>query len=171
MLKKDNNSWYVLVAYVVVVMLVTRFFVIPLPSGGYFNFGDVFVVFSGLMLGKRGGAVAGGVGAAIADIISGYAVFAPLTLIAKGVEGFICGTAKGKRGVLTWIIPAVGSLFMVAIYFVGQCFMPSIKIQGAVTELLPNLIQACGGFVGGRLLFEIYNRTTVKKKKRKYKYG
>ena len=163
-MSKRDNSWYVLVAYIVVVMLITRFFIVPLPSGGYFNFGDVFVVFSGLMLGKRGGAVAGGVGAAIADIISGYAVFAPLTLIAKGVEGFVCGTAKDKKGIVTWIVPAVGSLLMAVIYFAGQCFMPSIRIQGAVVEIFPNLIQACGGFVGGRLLFEIYNRTTVKTK-------
>jgi uncharacterized membrane protein len=161
-MKKSENEWYVLVAYVVVVLLVTRFFVFPLGAG-YFNFGDVFVVFSGLMLGKKGGAIAGGVGAAVADVILGYALFAPLTLLAKGAEGFICGIAKGKKGILTWIIPAAGALMMVTIYFVGECFMPSIKLQGAVGEALPNLIQACGGFVGGRLLFEIYTRASCVK--------
>ena len=156
--EKEKCQWYVLVSYVVVVMLITRFFIIPLPSGGYFNFGDVMIVFSGLMLGRMGGAVAGGVGAALADLISGYALFAPLTLLAKGLEGMICGFAKGKKGILTWIIPAIGAILMVVIYFIGECFMPSIKIQGAIVEVLPNIGQACGGFVGGRLLFEIYNR-------------
>ena len=58
-------------ALTAVVALMTLFIRVPLPSRGYFNFGDVAVVFSGLVLGsmtrKRSfwwGAGAGGIGSA-----------------------------------------------------------------------------------------------------------
>lgn len=153
-----NVKWYSLVGFSVIVTVTTMFIRLPLPSTGYFNFGDVAVVFAGLMLGRWGGLIAGGVGSAAADILLGYAVFSPLTLLAKGTEGLLSGFAKGKKGFVYWVLPALGTLSMVAIYFIGECFMPQIKFAGAVAELIPNLIQATGGYIGGKLLFEIYNR-------------
>ncbi|HCU67838.1 MAG TPA: ECF transporter S component, partial [Desulfomicrobium sp.] len=74
--------------------LTTLFVRIPLPSRGYFNVGDVAVVFGGLVLGfmnPRQGVWwalgACGLGSALADILGGFAVFAPLTFAAKGAEG------------------------------------------------------------------------------------
>lgn len=157
---KDSKpiKWYTIVSFTVVVLVITMFVRIPLPSGGYFNFGDVAVVFAGLMLGRFGGAIVGGVGSALADILGGFAIFSPLTLLAKGLEGLFSGFAKNKTGVVFWILPGIGVLSMVAVYFVGEIFMPSIKLQGAILELLPNTIQAVGGYAGGVLLFKIYSR-------------
>ena len=153
-----NQQWYVTVSFIVVIMIITMFIRIPLPSGGYFNFGDVAVVFAGLLLGKTGGLIAGGVGSALADILGGFAVFSPLTFVAKGAEGILSGYAKNKKGLTSWIFPLIGVLLMVLIYFIGESLMPSIKFEGAILELIPNLIQAIGGLVGGKILFEIYNR-------------
>jgi len=36
--------------------------------------------------------------------------------------------------------------------------MPNIGLQGAVSELVPNLIQACGGIIGGRLTHAAFQR-------------
>ena len=118
--KRIHHKWYTLVSFIVAVLVVTMFVRIPLPSGGYFNFGDVAIVFSGLVLGKWGGALAGGVGSALADILGGFAIFSPLTLVAKGLEGLLSGMAKGKRGVWFWLFPALGVLSMVAVYFIGE---------------------------------------------------
>jgi len=157
-INKSNQKWYITVSFVVVIMIITMFIRIPLPSGGYFNFGDVAIVFAGLLLGRKGGFLAGGIGSALADILGGFAIFSPLTFVAKGIEGLLSGFAKGKKGVLSWLFPLFGVLFMVLIYFVGEIFMPSIKLEGALLEIFPNLIQAAGGLIGGKLLFEIYNR-------------
>ncbi|MCP4553185.1 MAG: ECF transporter S component [Bacteroidetes bacterium] len=159
-MEKNNvpkHKWYIIVGSTVVIMIITMFVRIPLPSSGYFNFGDVAVVFTGLMLGKWGGAIAGGLGSALADILGGFVLFSPLTFFAKGIEGLLSGMANGKKGLVFWLLPAFGVLSMVAIYFVGEIFMPSIKLEGAVLELIPNLIQATGGYIGGRFLYEIYN--------------
>jgi uncharacterized membrane protein len=47
---------------------------------------------------------------------------------------------------------------MVGGYFIGEVMMPNIGFQGAAAELLPNIIQAVGGAVGGRLTFAAYQR-------------
>jgi len=71
-----RNLKIAFLALTTVVVLTTLFIRVPLPSRGYFNFGDVAVIFSGLVLGALGGrhgfvwgAAAGGVGSALADII------------------------------------------------------------------------------------------------------
>ena len=148
-------KWYYLVGITVAVLVITMFIRIPLPSKGYFNFGDIAVVFSGLFLGFRGGALAGGIGSALADIIGGFPLFAPLTLIAKGTEGLIAGLAKNRKGFLFYLFPAIAVLCMVALYFAGEIIMPQVGIGGAIAELPGNLIQAAGGYTGGIILSKI----------------
>ena len=61
---------------------------IPIPGTGYVNLGDGLVLLSGLLLGPVSGALAAGIGAGIADLISGYAVYAPATLVIKALCAF-----------------------------------------------------------------------------------
>ena len=60
------------------VCVASTIIVIPLPNG-YFNTGDVFVLLSGWFLGPLFGAISAGVGSMLADIISGFAIYAPAT--------------------------------------------------------------------------------------------
>lgn len=136
--------------------LTTLFIRIPLPSRGYFNVGDVAVVFGGLVLGfmnpKQGilwAVGACGIGSALADILGGFAVFAPLTFAAKGAEGALAAVAASRTGVARYTVLALGGAAMVGIYFFGEVMMPNIGLQGAVAEIPANLIQAVGGAVGG----------------------
>ena len=136
--------------------LTTLFVRIPLPSRGYFNVGDVAVVFGGLVLGfmnPRQGALwalaACGVGSALADVLGGFAVFAPLTFLAKGAEGALAALAASRTGAAQYAMLALGGLAMIAVYFIGETLMPNIGLQGAAAEILANVIQAVGGAVGG----------------------
>ena len=125
---------------------------IPIPgSGGYLNAGDMAVIFSGLFLGGKWGAMAGGIGSAAADIIGGFSAFAPVTLIAKGIEAFLAGAFKDK-----YMYVGVGSgvLSMVAVYFVAEIYLPGLGYSAAVSELPFNLIQAAVGGGGGIAIFK-----------------
>ena len=67
---------------------------IPLPSGyGYVNLGDAGVYLCALLLPGGLGALAAGVGAALADLILGWAVYAPVTLLIKGLTALLAGLA------------------------------------------------------------------------------
>jgi len=74
------------------VFVVTRAFVLPIPqTKGFFNLGEAGVYASALLFGPLVGALAGGVGSALADLSLGYAQYAPFTLVIKGLEGAVVG--------------------------------------------------------------------------------
>ena len=58
---------------------------IPSPLKGYLNLGDCIVLVSGWMLSPIYGFLAAGLGSALADVFSGYAVYAPATFVIKGI--------------------------------------------------------------------------------------
>ena len=64
---------------------------VPLPGGGYANAGDVLVLLSAFVLGPGLGAAAAGVGSALADLILGYTIYAPGTLIIKAADAAAAG--------------------------------------------------------------------------------
>lgn len=63
---------------------------------GYFNVGEIMVYTSALVLGPFLGAIAGGVGSAVSDLIAGP-IFAPGTLFIKGIEAFLVGYIAQKK--------------------------------------------------------------------------
>jgi uncharacterized membrane protein len=135
---------------------------VPIPgTGGYVHLGDIFVFFSAFAFGPVIGAIAGGVGCGLADVLGGYAVWAPLTLIAHGVQGFVAGYfGKGKNSgglVLAWVL---GALCLVGLYFLGELLPVYGGFAGAVTEVIPNIMQAVAGGVVGiplvLLIREVY---------------
>jgi uncharacterized membrane protein len=68
--------------------------VVPIPvpfTNGYAHPGDGMVFMSALLLGRRRGALAAGVGSAFADVILGFFMWAPFTLVIKGGMAFIAG--------------------------------------------------------------------------------
>ena len=54
---------------------------IPSPLNGYINLGDCVVLLSGWLLPPVYGFVAAGLGSALADIFSGYIIYAPATFV------------------------------------------------------------------------------------------
>ena len=126
---------------------------IPYPgTSGYFNFGDTMVMLGGLLLGPVGGFFAGGVGSALADLISGYTFYVPITLVAKGFEGMAVGffSFKVKRHVRwskwDFVGVFVGALFMLIGYFVPQAVF--FGLPYAIGELVAvNLPQVTIGGV------------------------
>ncbi len=124
---------------------------IPYPgTSGYFNFGDTMVMLSGLLLGPIGGFIAGGVGSALADVISGYTFYAPITLVVKGLEGMAIGffsfKAKKISRLNKWDIAGVfvAAIIMLTGYFLAQVILFNIAV--AIGELVTvNLAQVTIG--------------------------
>ena len=123
---------------------------IPVPAtGGYINVGDALIFTSALLFGPMIGGVAGGVGSAIADIIS-YPVFAPYTLVIKGLEGLIAGYITDRKSVgkdlLAW---TAGSIVMVLGYFIAEAYIMGLGPASAAVEVPGNIFQVVfGGVIG-----------------------
>lgn len=151
------------------VALTTRFVVIPYGAG-YFNFSDIAVVFSGLFIAHflkgagKGNLIAAflvtGLGAAVADYSLGYAIFMPVTFIAKGLEAAMAYLSYNKKGVKHFLFLLIGGILMVGTYFAAEAsFIELGGIEFAIGELFPgNTIQLIAGLIGGRLLFLIASK-------------
>lgn len=141
----------------------TLFLRIPgIVPNGYVNFGDTFLMFAGLLLGPMAGFAAGSLGSALADIISGYAFYAPITFVVKGLEGFVCGGLYKKMNQkYASLATLVAGVLMVAGYFIGESvFLYGVK--GAAADIFGNALQGITNAVFATLL----NRTlsgTLKK--------
>jgi len=84
--------------FTALVCVATVMFVLYVPATeGYFNLGETMVYTTALLLGPYVGAIAGGLGSALADVFLGFPIYAPATLVIKGAEGFVVGFLA-KRG-------------------------------------------------------------------------
>jgi uncharacterized membrane protein len=117
---------------------------------GYFNVGEVMVYTAALVGGPFVGAFAGGVGSMLADIATGFAYYAPGTLVVKGLEGLIVGwlarqrlfrTPRAWRALSTAIGVAVGlALLSIAPIYVGEASL-TLSLLGLWGQELQLVIQ------------------------------
>ena len=135
----------------------------PVPATqGFFNVGDAMVMAAALTFGPIVGFFAGGIGSSLADLIGGWYVWVPFTLVIKGLEGFLAGSImvlddedKGvKKKIVAWIV--AGSEMVIG-YFLVQYYM--YGLGAALTEMPFNILQmVVGGIVGIPLSIAIAQR-------------
>lgn len=100
----DKTQRLVMTALMMSLILVgTILLRIPIPmTQGYVHLGDAMIYLGVLLLGRKSGAAAAGIGSALADVLGGFAVWAPWTLVIKGAMAFAAGTfielARADRG-------------------------------------------------------------------------
>ena len=103
-------------------------------TNGYLNLGDMVIFIAALTMGKKAGFIVGGIGSAMADLLLGYTHYAPITLIVKGLEGYIAGIILerniGRKRPI--IATTIGGIFMAFGYFVAEIFMYG---KGAVASI------------------------------------
>jgi uncharacterized membrane protein len=135
---------------------------LPIPATqGFFNVGDAMVMVAALTFGPIVGFFAGGLGSSLADLIGGWYVWVPFTLVIKGLEGFIAGSImvldyEGgvKKKIVAWIV--AGSEMVVG-YFLVQYYM--YGLGAALTEMPFNILQmVVGGIIGIPLSIAVAQR-------------
>ena len=95
---------------------------VPSPLNGYVNLGDSIVLLAGWMLPPAYGFMAAGIGSAMADVFSGYALYAPATFVIKGIMAVIANRLAKKSTVAGGII---AELAMVGGYLLFESFLYS----------------------------------------------
>ena len=124
---------------------------IPLPSGyGYVNLGDAGVFLCACLLPGGLGALAAGVGAALADLILGWAVYAPVTLLIKGLTALLAGLALRRAGKAALPLSLLCCLLIPLGYFLYETILLTAPV--AAVNVLPNSLQAVIGATLGTLV-------------------
>lgn len=141
----------------------TMVLVVPSPSGGYMNLGDAIVLLGAFLLGPVYGGLAGGIGAAIADLLAGYAVYAPATLGIKLLMGLVAGIlyrCVGNRWKTAGLVVCciVAESIMVIGYWLYDGFLMG-SLAGSAVGIPANLMQAAFGIVAATLLTVALRKT------------
>jgi uncharacterized membrane protein len=147
------------IALVFVVTYLTANVTIP-ATKGYFDFGDIIIFIVALTFGPAIGGLAGGLGSSLSDALSaGSSIYAPFTLIIKGLEGYAAGylafrSFRGKLGI-AWVF---ASAIMVAGYFVAESLV-IVGYPASLVEVPFNVLQVVAGGVIGIPVSQFLRRT------------
>lgn len=130
---ESNTNSLVMTSLIICIILIgTILFRIPVPmTQGYVHLGDAMIYMGVFVLGKRKGALAAGLGSALADILGGYAVWAPWSLVIKALMAFAAGMflhicLKHKSKFTLPILVAgmvVGGMIMTSGYLLAEYVM------------------------------------------------
>lgn len=174
-MKNDRKITYLVTtaALTALICVATMLIQIPVPvTGGYVNLGDGFIIAGTFILGMPYAAIAGALGSALADLLTGYAVYAPATFIIKGlmaVAAFYCYKAvikakpQGKfAGRVTGAFAA--EFTMVAGYFAYSIILLGGNVAGAFLTIPGNLVQGIFGVISGVVMATAIAKTGVMKK-------
>ncbi len=137
---------------------------VPSPYGGYLNAGDGVVLLSGAFMGPLYGAFAAGGGAALADLLSGYALYAPVTLILKALMAALAALFSKRFDKRPFIGRLVGGALAECLMILGYLLFES-ALYGFVPALagVPfNAVQALLGLVTFVLFCTVFEKTTLR---------
>lgn len=151
-----------LAALVCVATIVVK---IPSPLKGYINLGDCMVLLSGWILPPAFSFLAAGLGSALADVFSGYFIYAPATFVIKGLVAvtayfiFRLLEKKAKKDIAAVVSGLVAETVMVAGYYIFEGFM--YGFGASAVNILPNVIQGAAGIILGVILLKIFRKTKI----------
>ncbi len=145
------------------ICVATMIIKIPSPLKGYLNLGDCIVLVSGWMLPPAYSFLAAGIGSALADVLSGYLIYAPATFVIKGIMALIAfygfkrlntkiGNTSSRitSGVFAGIVMILGYyLFEGIIYGFGP----------SVVNIPANGIQSIAGVIMGVMIIKGFEKT------------
>ena len=134
---------------------------IPSPFKGYLNLGDCTVLLTGFMMSPMYGFLATGLGSALADVFSGYVLYAPATFIIKGIMAVLAywGLAKSKKKHAKFAGIFFAEAFMVVGYYVFEGFV--YGFYPSCANIIPNCVQGLFGFAASILIIKLLVKNKI----------
>lgn len=147
------------------VCVATMIIKIPSPLQGYINLGDCVVLVSAWVISPVYGFFAAGVGSALADLLSGYALYAPATFIIKGSMALIAFAIckllqKRTPKLISRIIGGIlAECVMILGYLVFEGFL--YGFGASLVNVPANAIQGVAGILLSIPLVKVFERVDI----------
>ena len=144
------------------ICVATMIIKIPSPLKGYLNLGDCVVLLAGWILSPVYGFLAAGLGSALADLFSGYVVYAPATFVIKGLMALVAyygfKLLHRKLGNLPSriITGTAAESVMILGYFVFEGFL--YGFGPSVVNIPANGVQGIAGLILGCILVKVFEK-------------
>lgn len=163
MARSEKTSVMVMAAlFMAITCVCTMFLKIP-TAAGYVHLGTMVVFLGIYVLGWKYGTLAGAVGTALADLLSGYAIWAPgslgVLLIATFIYGGLINRVDKKYGGITKspkVEETAGVILATLIFTLGYFMYGGAVVYdsfaAALLVVIPNLIQVLVGILLARII-------------------
>ena len=145
---KENKVQFIAITAMAVALtyVFTAFVNVRLPiaaNGGLIHLGNVPLFIMAILFGKKTGAIAGGVGMGLFDLLSGWTAWAPFTFIIVGIMGYVVGAMTEKHDQYGWKVAAIFAAFVIKIvgYYIaegiiyGNWVSPVLSIPGNLVQI------------------------------------
>lgn len=130
---------------IALVFVCTAFLNLRLPiaaNGGLVHLGNVPLFIIAILYGRRFGALAGGIGMALFDVVGGWFLWAPFTLVIVGLMGYTVGVICEKRRTLTaYILAMVAACLIKVVGYYGAEGIIYGNWLAPLTSIPGNLVQ------------------------------
>ena len=119
------------VIFTVIVFAATIVIQVYQPAtGGYFNLGEAVIYVAAMISSPIVAGIAGGVGASLADVVTGYGIFAPATLVIKFTEGLVAGILVRKLRQLNKVYAITIGSIMAVVYGLLLAYLGTTYLSG-----------------------------------------
>lgn len=150
-----------------IVCVTTMVIQIPIPLG-YAHLGDAFILLTVSFLGRREGVWAGGLGSAMADLLTGYTQWVIPTFIIKALLAWIAGTIMFEKdggfrllSVRNFLAAVLSMAWMVFGYVVAGGFLYGSMAAGLASApglIVKSILNIAVYFVVAEVLEKAYVR-------------
>lgn len=142
---------------VALIFVSTAFLNIRLPiaaNGGLVHLGTAMLFIASILYGPKKGAIAGAIGMGLFDLIGGWVIWTPITIIARALQGYIVGKIAwmhGRRGssiAFNLIATILSTPLMIAVYYTGESILygnwmtPLASIPGDIVQSVLGILIA-----------------------------
>lgn len=133
--------------FIALTYVFTAFVNVRLPitaNGGLIHLGNVPLFICAILFGKKSGALAGGIGMGLFDLLSGWTLWAPFTLVIVGLMGFTVGklTEDEKHQNFKWYVIAIAAACVIKVvgYYIAEVVIYGNPLS-PVASIPGNLVQ------------------------------
>lgn len=98
-------------------------------NGGLIHLGTAMLFIVSILFGPKKGAIAGAVGMGLFDLFGGWALWAPITIITRGLQGYVIGkiawsnSRKGTSSSFNLLAMILSIPVTVAGYYIGESIL------------------------------------------------
>lgn len=133
--------------FIALTYLFTAFINVRLPilaNGGLIHLGNVPLFIGAIIFGKKTGMLAGGIGMGLFDLLSGWTLWAPFTLVIVGLMGYVVGkmTEKESHQNFLWYVNAIAVACIIKVvgYYIAEVIIYG-NFVAPVSSIPGNLVQ------------------------------
>lgn len=142
---------------IALVFVATMLLNIKLPisaNGGLIHLGTAMLFIASILFGPKKGAIAGAVGMGLFDLVAGWTLWAPITFLTRGLQGYIIGKiawSNGRKGDhfgFNLFAIIVSTPPMLAGYYIGEAIIfkswiiPAASIPGDLVQTIIGVLVA-----------------------------